>query len=381
MELSIVLQNPPIGIKEGLVNLLMLSVLKANGDAILLYEHGSLIIDIDDAVAERMLRNPSHFAIKNLQSSGGKNTDLVTILGNRLAVGGEGSKATLLDVARKIYREVQSLPAYSLQSTLRFSSGAVEVRKAIKSASELDVLLFTALPAALGVSDLSEQSSVSKKVKDDFADKLFDVLEELKGSYDELLTHLSNELAKELQRPGFTVAELREELRNSAGQLKGRVLEKKLNAFVHGIYRDDLAEKEWIANLAMIIAGGQPAKIWTDETLTLFDFSVKEVCGAFFRLNQLLFHSLESRTPGTAMYRVTVTDQEGNELVRTVSATQLEVASAKKIVDDAISEVSKIVRSDARSLELIMAILGGAGSELAERRIASREKESDGTQG
>jgi hypothetical protein len=50
-------------------------------------------------------------------------------------------------------------------------------------------------------------------------------------------------------------------------------------------------------------------------------------------------------------------------------------------VDDAISEVSKIVRSDARSLELIMAILGGAGSELAERRIASREKESDGTQG
>ena len=51
MELSIVLQNPPIGIKEGLVNLLMLAVLKANGDSILLYEHGSLIIDMDDAVA------------------------------------------------------------------------------------------------------------------------------------------------------------------------------------------------------------------------------------------------------------------------------------------------------------------------------------------
>ena len=381
MELSIVLQNPPIGIKEGLVNLLMLSVLKANGDAILLYEHGSLIIDMDDAVAERLLRNPSHFAIKNLQSSGGKNTDLVMILGNRLAVIGEGSKATLLDVARKIYREIQSLPAYSLQSTMRFSSEAVEVRKAIKSASELDVLLFTALPAALGVSDLSEQSSVSKKVKDDFADKLFDVLEELKSSYDNLLTYLTKELSKELQRPGFTVAELREELRNSAGQLKGRVLEKKLNAFVHGIYRDDLAEKEWIANLAMIIAGGQPAKIWTDETLTLFDFSVKEVCGAFFRLNQLLFHSLESRTPGAAMYRVTVTDQAGKELIRTVSATHSEVASARKIVDDAISEVAKIVRSDARSAELIMAILGGAGSELTERLNTSHEKDSDGTQG
>jgi hypothetical protein len=207
------------------------------------------------------------------------------------------------------------------------------------------------------------------------------VLEELKGSYDELLTYLSNELSKELQRPGFTVAELREELRNSAGQLKGRVLEKKLNAFVHGIYRDDLAEKEWIANLAMIIAGGQPAKIWTDETLTLFDFSVKEVCGAFFRLNQLLFHSLESRTPGAAMYRVTVTDQAGNELIRTVSATHSEVASARKIVDDAISEVAKIVRSDARSAELIMAILGGAGSELTERQNTSHEKDSDGTQG
>ena len=81
------------------------------------------------------------------------------------------------------------------------------------------------------------------------------------------------------------------------------------------------------------------------------------------------------------MYRVTVTDQIGNETVRTVSATHSEVESAKKIVEGAISEVAKIIRSDARSLELIMAILGGAGSELTERRINSHEKDSDGTQG
>jgi hypothetical protein len=81
------------------------------------------------------------------------------------------------------------------------------------------------------------------------------------------------------------------------------------------------------------------------------------------------------------MYRVTVTDQAGNELIRTVSATYSEVASARKIVADAISEVAKIVRSDARSAELIMAILGGAGSDLNERLVTSHEKDSDGTQG
>jgi hypothetical protein len=81
------------------------------------------------------------------------------------------------------------------------------------------------------------------------------------------------------------------------------------------------------------------------------------------------------------MYRVTVTDQAGNELIRTVSATQSEAASARKIVDEAISEVAKIVRSDTRSAELIMAILGGAGSELSKKLIVSYEKDSDGTQG
>jgi hypothetical protein len=50
-------------------------------------------------------------------------------------------------------------------------------------------------------------------------------------------------------------------------------------------------------------------------------------------------------------------------------------------VADAISEVAKIVRSDARSAELIMAILGGAGSDLNERLVTSHEKDSDGTQG
>jgi hypothetical protein len=50
-------------------------------------------------------------------------------------------------------------------------------------------------------------------------------------------------------------------------------------------------------------------------------------------------------------------------------------------VDEAITEVAKIVGSDARSAELIMAIIGGAGSESTKRLIASHKKDSDGTQG
>ena len=379
MDLSLALQNPPIGLKEGLVNLLMLTVLKANSDTILLYEHGSLIIDIDDAVAERLLRNPSHFAVKNLQRSG--STDLVNMLGNQLGVSSAGSKATLLDVARKIYREVQSLPVYTMQSTLRLSPEAVEVRKVIKSASELDVLIFHNLPVALGFNDLSQQSTVSKAIKSHYVQELSKKLDELKGSYDTLLVQLASDVADFLHRPGLSISELREELKYSAGLLRERLLEKKLRQFVIGIYRDELGEREWIANLAMIIADGHPPSSWTDENLTDFGHSLKQICGAFFRLLNLISENLEPRTAETSMYRVTVTDQTGREAIKTVSATHAEVATAKTIIEDAVAKLAKLVKTDVRSREIFMAILGGAGSETGEHVTTSMEKDSDGTQG
>jgi hypothetical protein len=206
-------------------------------------------------------------------------------------------------------------------------------------------------------------------------------LDELKGAYDALLVQLAGDVADVLHRPGLSISELRDELRNSAGLLRDRMLEKKLRQFVIGIYRDDLGEREWIANLAMIIADGRPPSSWTDETLTEFGYSLKQVCGAFFRLLNLISENLEPRSAETSMYRVTVTDQTGKEAIKTVSATHSEVATAKRIVEEAVVQLAKLVKTDARSREIFMAILGGARSEISEQEGPSNEKESDGTQG
>jgi uncharacterized protein with PhoU and TrkA domain len=57
------------------------------------------------------------------------------------------------------------------------------------------------------------------------------------------------------------------------------------------------------------------------------------------------------------------------------------VATAKTIIEDAVAKLAKLVKTDVRSREIFMAILGGAGSETVEQVATSVEKDSDGTQG
>ena len=377
LDLSESLQSPPIGLKEGLINLLLVVLVYTNEKTLLLYEHGSLVVELNDATVERLLRNPDHFAVKNLGLDNSKSGNAVEVIASAIGLANSGGALTLLDVSRKLYRDVLTLPAYALNIVTKLSVEAVEVRKAIKSATELDVLLYESLPLALHLNPLrSPGKAMPSAAVKEFADKLGSKIQELKDAYPNLLKEIRDRIGTELRPPLPKGRELRKTLESQAAFLKDLVLDKKLKAFVGGVLRDNLSEDEWTENLAMIIADGLPPRSWTEETLTHFGFSLTETCRAFGRLNALLLTSAQSDDNELAMFQVTVTQRGGRELSKTISAKKSEMAELEGYLESVFEKAHTALGSDFPVKEAMLAILSTDTEEHVEDIETDREEAS-----
>ena len=299
------------------------------------------------------------------------------MIASAIGLANSGGALTLLDVSRKLYRDVLTLPAYALNIVTKLSVEAVEVRKAIKSATELDVLLYESLPLALHLNPLrSPGKAIPSAAVKEFADKLGSKIQELKDAYPNLLKEIRDRIGTELRPPLPKGRELRKTLESQAAFLKDLVLDKKLKAFVGGVLRDNLSEDEWTENLAMIIADGLPPRSWTEETLTHFGFSLTETCRAFGRLNALLLTSAQSDDNELAMFQVTVTQRGGRELSKTISAKKSEMAELEGYLESVFEKAHTALGSDFPVKEAMLAILSTDTEEHVEEIEIDREEAS-----
>ena len=224
------LKRPPIGLKDGILPILLVTALTAYADEVALYEHGSLVLGLDDAVVERLARNPGHFAVKNNGSGTGARRLVVTTIADRLGITSNQGQPTFLHVARALYRELHSLPPFTQQTRRYVSSEAAAVRQAFKTAAEPDSLIFETLPALLGCAAFPSGARAARKDADAFARELARVITELRGAYRSLLAEIWQHLAEATAVWGEP-DQVRTLLTAQATSLQGRVLEPRLSAF------------------------------------------------------------------------------------------------------------------------------------------------------
>ena len=157
------LKRPPIGLKDGILPILLVSALTAHGDEVALYEHGSLVLRLDDAVAERLARNPGHFTVKNNATHPAAESSSWTAIAERLGLISGTAQPTFLHVARALYRELQSLPPFTQQTRRTSPQRAVAVLQAFKTAAEPDSLIFETLPVLLGLPGFAAADSCAQR--------------------------------------------------------------------------------------------------------------------------------------------------------------------------------------------------------------------------
>lgn len=338
------LKLPPVGLKDGIVPLLLIAGLVARSDEIALYEHGSLVLSLDDAVAERLAKNLGHFSIKNTQTGDRNRAGVINSLVDRLGIQnrGNGLAPSFLNVATALYRELRILPPYSQKTRRDLSQEAVAVRAAFHQAAEPDVLLFETLPSIFGIKPFSGKGRPDLEAAEAYAEGLAAAVRELRDSYPRLLKWIAHQLAQSTSVDG-QLPDLRTALSGDAIRLDGHVLEPRLKAFVGALARK-LEDQAWLENVAMVVSEGQAPRVWTDETAGAFPLRILQLGGALRRTSALLHERLaENLTPGYSSSRMTLTRPDGSESIELLSLTHHE----KAVVDRPFESLLTALMTDA----------------------------------
>lgn len=346
------LQAPPFGLKDGPIPVFVIAALLVHSDEVALYEHGSLLLGLTDAVAERLLRNPGHFSVKNTAAQAAVRRRFVEQLAERLGYTSSRGAPTFLFVARSLYRDLRSLEPYSL-STNKVTPTTQQLRQAFLTASEPDQLLFVELPRIFGRPTVPTGTGRGYDVEL-LVNLIGASIDELRHAYPAMLTKIRADLARELlEEP----AAMRRRVASQAEALRGRVLDPRLKAFTAAVARDELDDREWLENLAMVVADAQAPRSWNDETVERFRLAAAEVAGSFRRLLALLFDRRAEGDDASEVRRITVTRPDGTEQAEVVWLTQREHDALDDVISEALDSAAGRVGSPERARQLLLALL------------------------
>ncbi|UGQ39589.1 hypothetical protein [Rhodococcus aetherivorans] len=351
------LAAPPIGLKAGIFPVLVVTCLIYMGDEIALYEHGSLVLHIDDAVAERLIRNPGHFTARNTGIHGENRGMVVRTLTERLRISSASGNPTLLNIATALFRELRILPPYSLKTKKGISPVAIAVREAFQTAVEPDVLLFETLPASFGLPPFLPDKDADRETIEEYANSLAEVILELRSAYNRLLDEVLQHLADATSVVG-SLSEVHKRLAGHAEELDGRVLEPRLKSFVTALSRP-LEDRDWLENVAMVVAGGQPPRSWTDEVALSFPLKAAEVGGTMRRTQALLYERMAAAGDADRFTssRVTMTFPDGREHTHVVAVTDREKQTIDEYLEPLIADLEPVFGSRTAACRMLLARL------------------------
>ena len=361
------LLSPPIGMRAGVVPVLVVAGLLAFADEVAVYEHGTFVPVLAPETAERLVRNPNHFDVKHFANTTGARRQAVDELAARLGVrphSGRRRVANVLSVVGHLVSEVSRLDNYA-RRTGRLSPEARGARDALLAAVEPDDLLFDSLPKVFGFRPISAGARSYSRAGA-YAEAMGSALDELSACGQNLLGEL---LRLVLDNCAETT---RLAVTGQAASLAGEVLDPGVRAFVLTLANDQVeADKDWAKAVATVVASKAPAE-WADEDLERFRRELPERVAAFQRLVAL--HA-EHRAGGGGPFeaqRVTVTRPDGSEHVQLVSVDRAHRGQVEQALNEALDRLESVTGSRSRARRSLLALLGerslpeqpAAGSEI-----------------
>ena len=347
------LLSPPIGMKAGVVPVLVVAGLLAFSDEVAVYEHGTFVPVLTPEAAERLVRNPNHFDVKHFANTTGARRQAIDELAHRLRVQprfGKHRVANVLSVVGHLVSQVNRLDNFTLR-TGRLSPAALGTRDALTTAVEPDELLFNALSKIHGLDPIPADAESCDQASA-YAEAMGSALGELSACGQNLLSELLRLLLD-------TSAEsTRLAVTGQAASLAGEVLDPGVRAFVLTLANDQVeADEDWAKAVATVVAQKAPAE-WTDEDFERFRRELPEQIAAFQRLVAL--HA-ERRAHGGGPFeahRVTITHPDGSEHVQLVSVDQGHRSQVEQVLDETLDRLESVIGSRGRARRSLLALLG-----------------------
>jgi len=361
------LANPPYGVKQGVVPVLLAALLLYYTDEVSVYKDGTFIPMLGSEHFELLVKDPARFAVKHIEVAGLRSQvfrELEAILRTSPVKGRAGSRnLTILSVVKPLVQFVRKLPAYTLKSK-RISSEAQAVIQTLQQTQEPDKLLFFTLPQACGLEPIQiepldahqsdrETDTTTARI---FREQLVQVLREINSAYDTLLTECETLLygAFGLRSDRH---QIRLDLQFRAKYLLGNCLEASLNRFVRAAADETVSDRTWLESLLMIVAD-KPAEVWIDKDVTAFELNLSDLARRFKNLEALQKEVAAGSRGGFEVRRLTVTRPDGSEIHRMVWVDQEQQQQIDPLIELMLAECGDLQLQQALLARLTERILG-----------------------
>ena len=335
-DLFTLLKQPPFGLRDGPLPVLLCTVVLANRHDLALYENGVFVPDPGIELFERLLRVPEVFSVRRFALTEQSLAALeavgqtIDVLFGRADL---GVGAELLRVVKPLVLFADGLPAYT-QRTKQIAPRATALREVLLKAKDPHELLFSELPKALDVRlDPTEEGPAK------LSEALQESVVELQRAYARLLEYIEERLRKEFDLRG-TSEEARSQLETRASPLVGYSGAQTLGVFVREAAR--LEPESWREILARTLADGMPPEHWRDRDRTTFDIRLEEVASSFVRLEELVAEKGRMGQENSQIFRIGILNghvREARELI-TVNPER------ESMVEDLAGRIAEVLAAD-----------------------------------
>ncbi|MEQ2005166.1 MAG: hypothetical protein ABMA26_00090 [Limisphaerales bacterium] len=302
------LRKPPLGVRDGMIPLLLTVFAITHEKDVAFYKDGSFLREMTGEAMLVLTKMPERFELQYCKIEGVR-AELFEKLLSVLEVKPTGERRTeLLDVVKPLCVFVAQLPAY-VHNTKKLSSTALAVRDVILAAREPARLLFIDLPIACGFEPFSASAAATKELQT-FIRALKAALDELRAAFPELQERLRKLLREAFDLPG-SFQQFRSALARRAEQVVLGVNEPKLRAFCLRLMDDNLPDSEWLESLGSYLALKPPAK-WHDAEDDLFVQELAPLATRFHRVESIVFAHGKPSKSGIGI-RLAITQANGTE--------------------------------------------------------------------
>lgn len=369
------LQNPPFGVKAGLIPILLAAVVIARSDETSIYKDGIFVPVLGAEHFELLVKNPARFAVKSYSLSGIRAEvfrELEGIVSGSVSLSSQARNKTLLGLITPFLKFVRKLPAYCKQ-TKALTAQAQAVRQTLLEAPEPDKLLFELLPEACGFSPIPAEGVVDSELPRKFRAQLVLTLKELGDSYNALLGKCRIQLY-EAFAVRQDIARLREDLRSRASYFTGRSIEPVLTRFIFAATETGANEEQWLQSVLMVIAD-KPVESWTDADADSFGLKLADLARRFKHLETIIRdNDVLWNSPAEAR-RVSLVRTDGSEIHDIAWIDEAE----RRILEDKADEVIEKLSFDKPLQKAFLAVLTEKilAASLTEIEAFGKERKKD----
>lgn len=301
-ELFAFLRRPPFGLRHAVMPIIFLHYSLIRHERIALYREEFFTPDWSEEVVDQFLQRPETIAIRWVDGKVVNRDLLIKVAGYVECSFDEAPRETALDVTKPLVQFVLRLPPF-VRRTNTLSAPTRALRDALANAADPFTLLFTEIPAALGVNGDDDPGKGASKRMDELAERLSASMTELMNAEAKTVAALKKSIFNALQAGAGTTMDF-EELKARSKVLPTDTGDERLNGLIARA-RGASDTDDWVKAVASL-AAGKPYRSWTDPDVSAAKLQLIDLGRRFTHVES--FVSASRKRGKTVSYALTLHD-------------------------------------------------------------------------